>query len=629
MKKNITLGLIGTLALLVAHSTWRHFAIREDEANAETSHQDERSGASLSTLTLLPADAKTPRSDAEQLAQLHIAEADDWDTETLSGQIIERLLPVQSALEAEEEIGVLPVADDELVCGHLRPENLKVIFRDNGFVVRRMPDSETAPGTAFRGRSGFSTALESLAESLGTDKKVKVKVVRIKKVTNALAVQIRYEASGKKADTRVQQTAEWHCRWNLPSSTKDELNLARLEVKQFEEIDFDHSGAKLFVDCTESALRHNDCYARQVLPGINHWLRRIPREFLNQFGHHGLAIGDVNGDGLDDLYICDAGGLPNRLYVQQPDGTARDMSASAAVDFLEDSTGALLVDLDNDGDQDLVVATDPVVHIAENDGSGKFTLQNEIQVNTDTFSLSACDFDIDGDLDIYVCGYDVRRRAPSNQGLPFPTPYHDANNGGRNLLLRNEGDLQFTDVTASVGLDVNNSRFSIAAGWEDFDNDGDQDLYVANDFGRNNLYRNESTPEGQRRFRDIAEAAGVQDHASGMSVAWSDYNRDGSMDLYVGNMYSAAGNRVTYQRQFSDGVAPGTVASLRRMARGNSLFANFSDTSKPLFHDVSLKEAVNVGRWAWSSRFADFSNDGWPDIIVANGYLTNEKPDDL
>lgn len=129
-------------------------------------------------------------------------------------------------------------------------------------------------------------------------------------------------------------------------------------------------------------------------------------------------------------------------------------------------------------------------------------------------------------MDLYVCGYNVRKQDPTRRDLPFPLPYHDANNGGRNLLLRNTGTWQFEDVTRRTGLDENNSRFTMAAAWEDYDNDGDQDLYVANDFGRNDLYRNDDG-----HFTDIAHVAGVEDQASGMSVTWSDANRDGRMDV--------------------------------------------------------------------------------------------------
>ncbi len=144
-------------------------------------------------------------------------------------------------------------------------------------------------------------------------------------------------------------------------------------------------------------------------------------------------------------------------------------------------------------------------------------------------------------------------------GEGAPLPYHDANNGFKNRLLQNNGSLQFEDVTDDVGLDTNNRRYTLSAAWDDFDNDGDQDLYVANDFGRNNLFRNDNG-----RFVDIAAIAGVEDISAGMSVTWGDYNSDGQMDIYVSNMFSSAGNRVTYQRQFRVADDKATLADFQR-----------------------------------------------------------------
>ena len=99
-----------------------------------------------------------------------------------------------------------------------------------------------------------------------------------------------------------------------------------------------------------------------------------------------------------------------------------------------------------------------------------------------------------------------RTNVEAQQLLGRPIPYHDANNGPPNLLLRSDGPWTYTDATEESGLNHNNTRYSFAASWSDFDSDGDQDLYVANDFGRNNLYENR---EG--RFIDIAAALGVED----------------------------------------------------------------------------------------------------------------------
>ena len=203
-------------------------------------------------------------------------------------------------------------------------------------------------------------------------------------------------------------------------------------------------------------------------------------------------------------------------------------------------------------------------------------------------------------------------------------PYHDANNGNENHLLSNLGNWQFSDVTQKVALDQDNTRYSLSASWEDFDNDGDMDLYVANDFGRNCLYRNDYSTTGQ--FVNIAPQAGVEDLSAGMGVSWGDYNNDGLMDLYVSNMFSSAGNRVAYQRQFRTADDSRTRADFQRHARGNSLFENAGDGT---FRDITLDAEVAMGRWAWGSLFADINNDGWRDLLVTNGLATNEDTDDL
>ncbi|MGY8691027.1 MAG: FG-GAP repeat domain-containing protein, partial [Verrucomicrobiales bacterium] len=142
------------------------------------------------------------------------------------------------------------------------------------------------------------------------------------------------------------------------------------------------------------------------------------------------------------------------------------------------------------------------------------------------------------------------------------------------------------------------------------------DLYVANDFGRNNFYRNDSG-----RFTDIAAKVGIEDLSAGMSVSWGDYNQDGLMDLYVGNMFSSAGNRVAYQRQYRSKLNPSAHQAFRRHARGNTLFENRGDGT---FRDVTLPARVNMGRWSWSSNFVDVNNDSHEDLLVANGMVTSD-----
>ncbi|MCH8922909.1 MAG: VCBS repeat-containing protein, partial [Planctomycetes bacterium] len=241
-------------------------------------------------------------------------------------------------------------------------------------------------------------------------------------------------------------------------------------------------------------------------------------------------------------------------------------------------------------------------------------------------ALSAIDYDEDGDLDLYLCvEYATVRKNEERVAFRFD----DANDGGANLLLRNDGNdgkdgkaqWRFSDVTSEVGLDTNNRRHSLAASWEDYDNDGDMDLYVANDYGQNCLYRN---TDG--RFVDVAAEAGVVDHGSGMSVSWADFDHDGHLDLYVGNMFSSAGSRITRQAKFRPEQTGGVRSIYQRFTKGNSLFSGGGDGK---FRDVGAAAGVEMGRWAWSSIFADINNDGWQDLIVANGFVTTDDPGDL
>ncbi|MCP4505132.1 MAG: VCBS repeat-containing protein, partial [Fuerstiella sp.] len=111
----------------------------------------------------------------------------------------------------------------------------------------------------------------------------------------------------------------------------------------------------------------------------------------------------------------------------------------------------------------------------------------------------------------------------------------------------------------------------------------------------------------------------------GMGIAWGDYNRDGWFDIYVGNMFSAAGSRIVPQREFKPGVTNDLRQKLAGFARGNTLLKNQNGE----FEDVSRKSATSMGRWAWGTQFLDINNDGWDDLVVANGYVTGNDSGDL
>ena len=125
--------------------------------------------------------------------------------------------------------------------------------------------------------------------------------------------------------------------------------------------------------------------------------------------------------------------------------------------------------------------------------------------------------------------------------------------------------------------------------------------------------------DGEAGFRDVTGETGTADVGFGMGVSWGDYDGDGRQDLYVSNMFSKAGERITA------GIE-GLDARFAKMARGNTLFRNLGDGR---FEDVTMEAGVAMGRWAWGALFTDFQNDGLPDLVVPNGFVTGEDQDDL
>ena len=422
------------------------------------------------------------------------------------------------------------------------------------------------------------------------------------------------------ARQRMQQSGQWVMDWRR-TAQKPWL-VHRWKAGKWTRAS---ASRRLFADVSEPALGANDSYRRQLRRGVDDWRSRLDGALgVDVYGLQGVSAGDFDGDGNDDLYISQPSGLPNRLLRNDGGLAFSDVTGEAGVGVLDGTSMSLFADADNDGDQDLIVISARTPLLLRNDGKGRF--RNEpgsfafsSPPQGQLTSAAMADYDLDGDLDLYVCAY---RYHGGTGPRHAPTPYHDANNGPPNFFFRNRGDGTFQDATRAAGLDRNNTRFSFAASWADYDADGRPDLYVANDFGRNNLYRN----NGDGTFTDAAARLGVEDVGAGMSASWFDYDRDGRLDLYVGNMWSAAGLRISAQSVFQR-ASPGELRRLyQRHAKGNTLFRG---QAQGLFSESTSDAGVAHGRWAWSSDALDFDNDGHEDIYVANGYVTQSDTKDL
>jgi tetratricopeptide (TPR) repeat protein len=429
---------------------------------------------------------------------------------------------------------------------------------------------------------------------------------------------VRYDIRSAGAERLEQRVGVWKLNWADGAIT---------HLEPVEET-LTYGAKPWFRDVTGSAFADEPSFAEQLTRGVPYWRSRLdPATGIDQYGENGIAAADIDGDGRDEIYVCQPGGLPNRLYRIEESGAFREISKEAGLDILDETAVALFVDLRNSGCQDLVLvrASGPLLYL--NDGKGRFTpapgaFRFATAPQGSFTSVAAADYDRDGRLDLYFCCYVYFQ---SEAQYRYPVPYHDAQNGPPNFLFRNrlnESPGYFEDVTAESGISHNNNRFSFGATWCDYNGDGWPDLYVTNDFGRKNLYKNTNG-----HFRDVAEEAGVVDLGPGMSAAWIDYDGDGRPDLLVSNMWSSCGQRVINDPAFGPVAQdPSLLASYRHHVKGNSLYHNNGDGT---FAYTGDKQGVEIVPWSWSCDGYDFDNDGSPELYVACGMLSNNSPSDL
>lgn len=317
----------------------------------------------------------------------------------------------------------------------------------------------------------------------------------------------------------------------------------------------------------------------------------------------GGSVGDYNNDGYEDIYVTDSlRNTPNVLYRNNGDLTFTDVSKAAGVADLNDekhfSAMSLFFDCDNDGFKDLFVARFGRSALFRNKGDGTFhdiSKHSELPLERNTVAVVAMDYDNDGDLDLYLGNYfpDVDLTAVKTTKLLHDS-WEAARNGGTNTLLQNQGKCQFVDKTQQSGL--GDGGWTLAIGTGDLDKNGWVDLYMANDFGPDKMYRN----NGDNTFTDVSEKAFGVDTKKGMNAELGDYDNDGWLDIYVTNITEPFLNEC------------------------NMLWRNNGDFT---FTDVSMATQTCDTDWGWAGKFIDYDNDSWLDLYVLNGFISAGEGD--
>jgi hypothetical protein len=313
------------------------------------------------------------------------------------------------------------------------------------------------------------------------------------------------------------------------------------------------------------------------------------------------VVADYDGDGFDDIFVTDSSvNGTNHLYHNNHNLTFTDVAAEAGVaegnDANNATSAALWFDFNNDGRPDLFVVRFGHSLLYQNLGGGKFKeISHEAGLDQyrNAIKAVAFDYDRDGYLDLFIGSYfqpvDIFK---ANTPRFFPESFETAQNGGGVTVFHNNGNGTFTDVTDKVGM--RQSGWVLDIGHGDADNDGNDDVYVACDFGTDRFFHN----NGDGTFTDITEKAIGFDTKKGMNVEWGDFDNDGLLDIYVTNITD------DYMRE------------------GNFLWHNNGNLT---FTDVARETGTYDTGWGWGAKFFDYDNDGWLDLYVTNGWVSAGK----
>lgn len=355
--------------------------------------------------------------------------------------------------------------------------------------------------------------------------------------------------------------------------------------------------------------------------------------YLYYYNGGGVAIGDLNNDGLPDLFFT-ANQSSDKLYLNRGDFRFEDVSQQAGIgDPGNWKTGVSMADVNADGWLDIYVCQlgdykgmKGRNRLYINNQDGTFTERAaEFGLDFQGFGQQAVffDYDGDGDLDCYLLNHSVH--SPENYG-PDTLRYRTDPTAGDKLLRNDAG--RFVDVTAEAGIYSSRLGFGLGVVAGDINRDGLPDLYIANDFHENDyLYLN----QGDGTFKEVLTHAIGHTSTFSMGVDMADFNNDGLPDLMSLDMKPEDESVLKqsvgpdafniYQFKLNYGYHYQFARNALQLNRG------MLDDGSMFFSEIGQLAGVAATDWSWSALFADFDNDGWKDLFVSNGIW--RRPNDL
>ncbi len=364
----------------------------------------------------------------------------------------------------------------------------------------------------------------------------------------------------------------------------------------------------------------------------------------------GVVLGDVDGDGRPDIYLCRLEG-PNALYRNLGGWKFEEITATAGVACSNQiSTGAVLADVDGDGDLDLLVnSLGAGTRCFFNDGRGRFTENNSNLLRKFcATSMALADIDANGTLDLYVANYrtttirstglDVLNvngkrmlRPQDRDGYEITPEGAILEHAEPDQLYRNDGKGNFTPVPWNSGtfLDVDgrplargDKDWGLSVQLRDLNGDGAPDLYVCNDFwSADSIWLN----DGHGRFRALDPLALRITSTFSMGVDGADINRDGFDDLFVPDMRSRDHARRMRQRTMFGGAPVVTRPDERPQIERNTLFLNRGDGT---YAELAQFAGVQASEWSWCPVFLDVDLDGFEDLLITTGHGFDSQDSD-